>query len=89
MVTLPPDKSHSVSHLLCFVCFPQGTFSARDDLSDRSDDGFVLAGLPEPPKPVAPSFKTLNSNIDLFGLGFEEMTHNSKDSSEDQEGNIQ
>uniref|UniRef100_A0A673JXG2 RAB, member RAS oncogene family-like 6a n=2 Tax=Sinocyclocheilus rhinocerous TaxID=307959 RepID=A0A673JXG2_9TELE len=65
----------------------KGTFSARDDLSDRSDDGFVLAGLPEPPKPVAPSFQTLNSNIDLFGLGFEETRPNSKDSSEDQEDN--
>ncbi|XP_016389712.1 rab-like protein 6 [Sinocyclocheilus rhinocerous] len=65
----------------------KGTFSARDDLSDRSDDGFVLAGLPEPPKPAAASFKTLNSGIDLFGLGFEEMTPKSKDSSEDQEDN--
>uniref|UniRef100_A0A672KCS0 RAB, member RAS oncogene family-like 6a n=1 Tax=Sinocyclocheilus grahami TaxID=75366 RepID=A0A672KCS0_SINGR len=65
----------------------KGTVSARDDLSDRSDDGFVLAGLPEPPKHVAPSFQTLNSNIDLFGLGFEETRPNSKDSSEDQEDN--
>ncbi|XP_050966442.1 rab-like protein 6 isoform X2 [Labeo rohita] len=65
----------------------KGTFSARDDFSDRSDDGFVLAGLPEPPKPVAPSFKTLNSDIDLFGLGFEEATPKSKDSSDDQEDN--
>ncbi|XP_016296804.1 rab-like protein 6 [Sinocyclocheilus anshuiensis] len=65
----------------------KGTFSARDDLSDRSDDGFVLAGLPGPPKPVAPSFQTLTSNIDLFGLGFEETRPNSKDSSEDQEDN--
>ncbi|XP_059405425.1 rab-like protein 6 isoform X2 [Carassius carassius] len=65
----------------------KGTFSARDDLSDRSDDGFVLAGLPEPPKPAAPSFKTLSSDIDLFSLGFEETTPKSKDSSEDQEDN--
>ncbi|XP_073689165.1 rab-like protein 6, partial [Garra rufa] len=65
----------------------KGTFSAQDDLSDRSDDGFVLAGLPEPPKPVAASFKTLNSDIDLFGLGFEETMPKSKDSSEDQEDN--
>ncbi|XP_043095526.1 rab-like protein 6 isoform X2 [Puntigrus tetrazona] len=65
----------------------KGTFSARDDLSDRSDDGFVLAGLPEPPKPAATSFRTLNSDIDLFGLGFEETTPKSKDSSEDQEDN--
>lgn len=65
----------------------KGGFSARDDFSDRSDDGFVLAGLPEPPKPVAPSFKTLNSDIDLFGLGFEEATPKSKESSEDQEEN--
>lgn len=61
--------------------------SALDDLSDRSDDGFVLAGLQEPPKPVAPSFQTLNSDIDLFGLGFDETTPKSKDSSEDQEDN--
>ncbi|KAK7172564.1 hypothetical protein R3I93_002623 [Phoxinus phoxinus] len=61
--------------------------SALDDLSDRSDDGFVLSGLQEPPNPVAPSFKTLNSDIDLFGLGFEETTPKSKDSSEDQEDN--
>uniref|UniRef100_A0A8C2C0K5 RAB, member RAS oncogene family-like 6a n=1 Tax=Cyprinus carpio TaxID=7962 RepID=A0A8C2C0K5_CYPCA len=65
----------------------KGTFSVRDDLSDRSDDGFVLAGLPEPSKPAAPSLKTLNSDIDLFGLGFEETTPKSKDSSEDQEDN--
>lgn len=65
----------------------KGTFSARDDLSDRSDDGFVLAGLAEPPKPAAPSFKTPNSDIDLFGLRFEETTPKSKDSSEDQEDN--
>ncbi|XDV21499.1 hypothetical protein PO909_026591 [Leuciscus waleckii] len=61
--------------------------SALDDSSDRSDDGFVLAGLQDPPKPVAPSFKTLNSDIDLFGLGFEETTPKSKDSSDDQEDN--
>ncbi len=40
----------------------------------------------EPPKPAAPSFKTPNSDIDLFGLRFEETTPKSKDSSEDQEG---
>uniref|UniRef100_A0A9J8CS34 RAB, member RAS oncogene family-like 6a n=1 Tax=Cyprinus carpio carpio TaxID=630221 RepID=A0A9J8CS34_CYPCA len=65
----------------------KGTFSVRDDLSDRSDDGFVLAGLPVPSKPAAPSLKTLNSDIDLFGLGFGETTPKSKDSSEDQEDN--
>ncbi|XP_056313255.1 rab-like protein 6 isoform X2 [Danio aesculapii] len=65
----------------------KGAFSARDDFSDRSDDGFVLAGLTEPPKPVAPSFKTINSDIDLFGLGLEEATPKSKESSEDQEDN--
>ncbi|XP_051552328.1 rab-like protein 6 [Myxocyprinus asiaticus] len=59
-------------------------FPARDHVSDRSDYGFVLAGLPEPPRPVAPSF---NSDIDLFGLGFEETTPKNKDSSEDQEDN--
>uniref|UniRef100_A0AAY4ECN7 Rab-like protein 6 n=1 Tax=Denticeps clupeoides TaxID=299321 RepID=A0AAY4ECN7_9TELE len=55
-----------------------------DDLSDRSDDGFVFTGLPEPPKPNAPAFT--NSDIDLFGLGFEDKVSKSKDSSEDQEG---
>ncbi|XP_030631178.1 rab-like protein 6 [Chanos chanos] len=58
-------------------------FSMRDDLSDRSDDGFVLTGLPEPPKPSGPSIKTLNSDTDLFGLGFEEKTPKSRDSSEE------
>ncbi|XP_028830541.1 rab-like protein 6 isoform X2 [Denticeps clupeoides] len=57
----------------------------RDDLSDRSDDGFVFTGLPEPPKPNAPAFT--NSDIDLFGLGFEDKVSKSKDSSEDQEDN--
>ncbi|XP_051981345.1 rab-like protein 6 [Xyrauchen texanus] len=57
-------------------------FPARGNVSDRS--GFMLAGLPEPPRPVAPSF---NSDIDLFGLGFEETTPKNKDSSEDQEDN--
>ncbi|XP_052454506.1 rab-like protein 6 isoform X2 [Carassius gibelio] len=87
IISLVMDDPEFESEELDIPNIKKGTFSARDDLSDRSDDGFVLAGLPEPPKPVAPSFKTLNSNIDLFGLGFEEMTHNSKDSSEDQEDN--
>ncbi|XP_067295727.1 rab-like protein 6 isoform X2 [Pseudorasbora parva] len=65
----------------------KGALSALDDSSDRSDDGFVLAGLSQMPKSVAPSFKTLNSDIDLFGLGFQETTPKSKDSSEDQEDN--
>ncbi|XP_042579396.1 rab-like protein 6 [Cyprinus carpio] len=66
----------------------KGTFSVRDDLSDRSDAELIFdAGLPEPSKPAAPSLKTLNSDIDLFGLGFEETTPKSKDTSEDQEDN--
>jgi len=85
---LLPLNSHLSTHILCFVCLSQGALSALDDFSDRSDDGFVLAGLQEPPKPVAPSFKTLNSDIDLFGLGFEDTTPKSKDSSEDQEGKL-
>ncbi|XP_031433639.1 rab-like protein 6 isoform X2 [Clupea harengus] len=63
------------------------SFPARDDLSDRSDDCFGLTGLPEPLKAGAPSFKSQTSDIDLFGLGFNETPSKSKDSSEDQEDN--
>lgn len=55
-----------------------------DDLSDKSDDCFGLSGLPEPPKAsAAPSLKGLNSDLDLFGLGFDEAPPKSKDSSEE------
>nr|XP_055054088.1 rab-like protein 6 [Misgurnus anguillicaudatus]XP_055054089.1 rab-like protein 6 [Misgurnus anguillicaudatus] len=62
-------------------------FPAPDDELDGSDDGFVLTGLPEPHKPAGSSFKGLNSDIDLFGLGFEDTTPKSKDSSEDPDEN--
>ncbi|XP_022523470.2 rab-like protein 6 isoform X1 [Astyanax mexicanus] len=61
------------------------SFAGRDDLSEKSDDGFVLAGFADPPKINPSPFKSLNSDIDLFDLGFEESTPKSKDSSEDQE----
>lgn len=60
---------------------------APDDELDGSDDGFVLTGLPESHKPASSSFKGLNSDIDLFGLGFEDTTPKSKDSSEDPDEN--
>ncbi|KAL2100174.1 hypothetical protein ACEWY4_004568 [Coilia grayii] len=59
------------------------SFPVPDDLSDRSDDCFGLSSLPEPAKASAPSFKGLNSDIDLFGLGFGEAPSKSKDSSEE------
>lgn len=62
-------------------------FPAPDDELDGSDDGFVLTGHPEPHKPASCSFKGLNSDIDLFGLGFEDTTPKSKDSSEDPDEN--
>ncbi|XP_072529758.1 rab-like protein 6 isoform X2 [Salminus brasiliensis] len=61
------------------------SFPGQDDISEKSDDGFVLAGLADPPKITPSPFKSLNSDIDLFDLGFEESTPKSKDSSEDQE----
>ncbi|XP_076140964.1 rab-like protein 6 [Alosa pseudoharengus] len=63
------------------------SFPGPDDLSDRSDDCFGLTGHPEPPKASALSFKSHNSDIDLFGLAFNETPSKSKDSSEDQEDN--
>lgn len=72
--------------LLC-LCFSQDAFSSRNDEFSGFDDGFVLTGLPEPPKPVAPSFKNPSSDIDLFGLGFEDTACKSKDSSDDPDGN--
>ncbi|TRZ01299.1 hypothetical protein DNTS_018630 [Danionella cerebrum] len=84
-------EARDAPHVLSFIMddpdfesekMKKGASSALDDLSD---DGFVLAGLPEPPKPIAPSIQTLNSDIDLFGLGFEETTPRSKESSEELE----
>ncbi|XP_051523489.1 rab-like protein 6 isoform X2 [Myxocyprinus asiaticus] len=84
MLSFVMDDPDFESEELVVPKIKKEAFPARDDISDRSDDGFVFAGLPEPPKPVAPSF---NSNIDLFGLGFEETTPKNKNSSEDQEDN--
>ncbi|XP_066515986.1 rab-like protein 6 isoform X2 [Hoplias malabaricus] len=61
------------------------SFPARVDISEKSDDGF-LPGLAVLPK-IAPSPFPLNSDIDLFDLGFEDTTPKVKDSSEDQEDN--
>lgn len=58
-----------------------------DELSDKSDDCFGLTGLPEPPKASGLSFKSQGSDIDLFGLGFDDATAKGKDSSEDQDDN--
>ncbi|XP_036385321.1 rab-like protein 6 [Megalops cyprinoides] len=60
------------------------SFTARDDLPDLSDDDLPAAMAKEPLKPTVLSFKSKNET-DLFGLGFEESTAKSKDSSEDQE----
>ncbi|XP_076844414.1 rab-like protein 6 isoform X2 [Brachyhypopomus gauderio] len=61
------------------------SLTARDDISDKSDDGLVLASLAEPLKNTAPFPKDLNSDIDLFNLQFEESTPKGKESSEDQD----
>ncbi|XP_056601679.1 rab-like protein 6 isoform X1 [Triplophysa dalaica] len=58
-------------------------YSSRNEF-DGFNDGFVLTGLQEPPIPDVPSFK---NDIDLFGLGFEDTTCKSKDSSDDPDDN--
>ncbi|KAI4874916.1 hypothetical protein NFI96_000840 [Prochilodus magdalenae] len=60
-------------------------FPVRADLSDLSDDELVPTKVSEPQKSSALSFKHKNDS-DLFGLGFEEKTAKSKDSSDEQEG---
>ncbi|KAL7836894.1 hypothetical protein AOLI_G00281780 [Acnodon oligacanthus] len=59
-------------------------FPVRADLSDLSDDELVPTKVLEPPKASILSFKHKNDS-DLFGLGFEEKTPQSKDSSDEQE----
>ncbi|XP_026863764.2 rab-like protein 6 isoform X2 [Electrophorus electricus] len=94
------DSDHEgpmVQHVLSFVMdYPdfeskkpglakKKSFTATDDISDKSDDGFVLASLTEPTKITTPSSKSLIRDIDLFNLAFEESIPQDKDSSEDQE----
>ncbi|KAI5613342.1 rab-like protein 6 isoform X2, partial [Silurus asotus] len=59
-------------------------FSVRSDLPDLSDEELVPA---EPSKSGGRSFKHKN-DTDLFGLGFEEKGVKSKESSDEQDGNI-
>lgn len=59
-------------------------FPVRVELSDISDDELVPAKLSEPQKGTVRSLKHKNDS-DLFGLGFEEKSLKSKDSSEEQE----
>lgn len=70
-------------HLL--ACLLQEPFSVRDDIPDLSDDDITAAKFPEPMKPTVLSFKSKNDS-DLFGLGIEERSIKSKDSSEEQDG---
>ncbi|KAK2911268.1 hypothetical protein Q8A67_003401 [Cirrhinus molitorella] len=63
---------------------PQESFPVRDDIPDLSDDDITTAKIPEPMKPTVLSFKSKNDG-DLFGLGIEEKSIKSKDSSEEQD----
>ncbi|XP_065106384.1 rab-like protein 6 isoform X1 [Paramisgurnus dabryanus] len=54
------------------------------DLPDLSDDDITTAKIHEPLKPAVLSFKSKNDG-DLFGLGIEEKSIKSKDSSEEQD----
>uniref|UniRef100_A0A8C2F0H6 RAB, member RAS oncogene family-like 6b n=1 Tax=Cyprinus carpio TaxID=7962 RepID=A0A8C2F0H6_CYPCA len=60
------------------------SFTVRDDIPDLSDDDITAAKFPEPMKPTVLSFKSKNDG-DLFGLGIEEKSIKSKDSSEEQD----
>lgn len=62
-----------------------GLFPVRDDIPDISDDDINTAKIPEPMKPTVLSFKSKNDG-DLFGLGIEEKSIISKDSSDEQDG---
>ncbi|XP_056313801.1 rab-like protein 6 isoform X2 [Danio aesculapii] len=64
----------------------QESFPVRDDLPDLSDDDITAAKIPEPIKPTVLSFKSKNDG-DLFGLGIEEKSIKSKDSSDEQDEN--
>ncbi|XP_055055150.2 rab-like protein 6 isoform X4 [Misgurnus anguillicaudatus] len=59
------------------------SFPVRD-LPDLSDDDITTAKIHEPLKPAVLSFKSKNDG-DLFGLGIEEKSIKSKDSSEEQD----
>lgn len=67
------------------LCLLQESFQVRDDIPDLSDDDTTAAKIPEPMKPTVLSFKSKNDS-DLFGLGIEEKSIKSKDSSEEQDG---
>ncbi|KAA0717000.1 Rab-like protein 6 GTP-binding protein [Triplophysa tibetana] len=60
------------------------SFPVRDDLPNLSDDDITTAKIPEPLKPTVLSFKS-NNDEDLFGLGIEERSIKSRDSSEEQD----
>ncbi|XP_030647263.1 rab-like protein 6 [Chanos chanos] len=61
------------------------SFPARAELPDLSDDDTMTpAQAAEPPKSSIRSFKSQDDG-DLFGLGFEEKSVKSKDSSEEQD----
>ncbi|XP_056602350.1 rab-like protein 6 isoform X2 [Triplophysa dalaica] len=60
------------------------SFPVRDDLPNLSDDDITTAKIPEPLKPTVLSFKSKNDE-DLFGLGIEERSIKSRDSSEEQD----
>ncbi|KAF4113369.1 rab-like protein 6 isoform X3 [Onychostoma macrolepis] len=62
------------------------SFPVRDDIPDLSDDDITADKIPEPVKPTVLSFKSKNDS-DLFGLGIEEKSIKSKDSSEEQDEN--
>ncbi|XP_051551682.1 rab-like protein 6 isoform X2 [Myxocyprinus asiaticus] len=60
------------------------SFPARDDLPDLSDDDITTVKIPEPLKPTVLPLKSKYDG-DLFGLGIEEKSIKSKDSSDDQD----
>ncbi|XP_077097035.1 rab-like protein 6 isoform X3 [Siphateles boraxobius] len=60
------------------------SFPVRDDIPDISDDEINTATIPEPMKPTVLSFKSKNDG-DLFGLGIDEKSIISKDSSDEQD----
>lgn len=70
---------------LLLSCLFQDSFPVRDDIPDISDDDINTAKIPEPMKPTVLSFKSKNDG-DLFGLGIEEKSIISKDSSDEQDG---
>ncbi len=77
-----------MDELMMLSCLLQEPFSVRDDIPDLSDDDITAAKIPEPMKPTVLSFKSKNDS-DLFGLGIEERSIKSKESSEEQDGKSQ